>query len=499
MNIRQAVHVSDLRVPNKRLPSQVISADEITDTIFARAEECSQPFRGVTAKDWQASWLVSEKFILLDLPLHLVAVPHSVTDQSKVIGMIQGASENAMAPIVVDMNKRRVGQTAKGFYPPVIVVDGVNRHKAVSMQGRETIRAWVGQVAAARLGLIHADHQFGASELQSKLQEKLREKFKPNADGMSQVAPGGPYPWIKECYPFENYFVYTYDGDLFKQKYKANQKKREVVFVGEPEEVVEKYVGISASGIKSTKQLQVGPIEHSIQVYATGTGMGNAGPGTSLGNGSGAPKPIPSLRSKKNKLTAGGPGSGRRPGGGKSKTDEILERNKVVGHDYRNPFVRSPKYGGGKGPSNFIKKGKSDAEVRRTAAGSGYIGYRSATKTMSDKTKGGSKSEMASKLNGQGYSGYSDATEVQRAKTKGASKSEMFDKLKGAAHVRKIITDYKKALKAGYKSSSDIIQAVAPPGMEHMVKGLKKHFGEDSSAPFKIAWWRHGQSEKGKK
>lgn len=60
--------------------------------------------------------------------------------------------------------------------------------------------------------------------------------------------------------------------------------------------------------------------------------------------------------------------------------------------------------------------------------------------------------------------------------------------------IKKIVTKYKKALAAGSVCPmNDDMAASAPPGMEKTVKGLKKHFGKDSSSPFKVAWWMHNK------
>lgn len=63
-----------------------------------------------------------------------------------------------------------------------------------------------------------------------------------------------------------------------------------------------------------------------------------------------------------------------------------------------------------------------------------------------------------------------------------------------AKRIKKIVTKYKKAMAAGSVCPmSDDMMASAPPGMEKTVKGLKKHFGKDSSSPFKVAWWLHNK------
>ena len=67
-----------------------------------------------------------------------------------------------------------------------------------------------------------------------------------------------------------------------------------------------------------------------------------------------------------------------------------------------------------------------------------------------------------------------------------------------AKRVAKIVTKYKRDLKAGKVCPvSDDLAASAPPGMESTVKGLKRHFPKGSSSPFALAWHIHNR-QKGK-
>jgi hypothetical protein len=238
------------------------------------------------------------------------------------------------------------------------------------------------------------------------------------------------------------------------------------------------------------RQFQVTSMEAAMQIFGAGGGAagGMGGPGSSLGQGSGpgptmAMKPMP------------------RPGGtttmpalksrGKRMRADVDIRHKNVDLHEKMPVKENP-----------ADKLKS----------SGYLGYEKATSTQRAKTKGASHSEMRSKLKGSGYYGYPDATDTQRQRMKAPKGSEFEDpktrhkanyssnpdlaELKGeAAHVKKIITDYKAARAAGYRHGKHELEAVAPPGMEDTVLGLKKHFPKGSASPFKLAWWMHNRKK----
>jgi hypothetical protein len=118
-----------------------------------------------------------------------------------------------------------------------------------------------------RIKELFADDQFGSTELRSKLDEQLREKFKCDNSTKESTCT---FPWVVELYPFENYFIYSYEGSLFRQNYVPNLKKRTVTFKGTAEEVIQKYVNVGASRMETV-----------MKTYATGTGP--AGPSGNSG------------------------------------------------------------------------------------------------------------------------------------------------------------------------------------------------------------------------
>src|ERR1035438_10076661 len=54
------------------------------------------------------------------------------------------STEMVSAPIVVDVNKRRVGRAPTGFVPKVVVIEGTSRLAAARKSGALTVLAWVG-------------------------------------------------------------------------------------------------------------------------------------------------------------------------------------------------------------------------------------------------------------------------------------------------------------------------------------------------------------------
>lgn len=391
-NLQQAIAESQLQTPASK-SGGIRIADfrtlrQLLDEVFAGTPKSVSP----TA--WAGTWLQSRKFYKVAVPAN-IACPTPKNRATNFLGTVTAAAE-AEGVIVVDVNKARVGQSASGFLPQVVVVRGHNRYLAERAAGKAYITAWVGELAAMRLNLIHADHQFGANELRQKLQDALEEKY----PGKKLKAPMTGIDWktrpsIVELYPLENYLVYSKDDCMYKHTYTADQSKRTVALTGTPQEVKQKYVDINASSV-----VKIGTVGLDAAAIST---------------------PFPKLSKVKAGLTP------------------VKERESITEMDSR-------------------KKKK------KVNAGTGYVGYPGATKkrnvtrpnqpTFEEKTKGGTKSENAN---------------VMAAR----------------AAVGKIVTRYNAAISAGYKP---MVEAVAPPGMEHVVKAIKPHVKDKASA-FKIAWW----------
>ena len=486
MNIQQALAISNLRVSRKAsewvAKDPTAPASRIAERVFAAHEEQGSPFTKGTPSSWAREWLQSEKFLLLDLPLHFAACPRRAYDSGKVQGCMRAAADS-QEPIVVDVNKQRIGGAMGGYYPPVIVVDGVHRHAAGRLQGRETIKAWVGDLAAQALGLtIRADHQFGSSELQKKIQEQLDTQYPKDP-----VNPYSNRPYVSEVYPYENYFVYSQGGKQYRQSFKTSLKKRTVGLQNDPKEVTQKYVDLEAAAEKVRRRflkIQASSLEKAMQVFAAGGGGmgGHGGVSTSLSQGSGPPPFVAPA-------TIG------------TNTKPALQsrgRRKMRGQAKMRPATA--------GPSMAMKPRFSPGTTPSMKSQHGFVGYRDASPTQSQRMKGGSKSEMTRQLKGTGYYGYQDATDVQRRRMKTPKGSSFSDPkarnkkfnsldevtgLKGAADiladaskVSKIWTDCSKAMKAGWKPK---MSAVAPPGWEGTVKRMKEH--SEITNPWALAWY----------
>lgn len=281
MNLSQSIEFNSL----KQVPSQSTKVKQVR----AKGDllrSLPQPLHKL---------LASERFLLLEVPLHALAVIQR-PDAQKV--EIAAASINnttndftfSSSELIADVNVRKIGQSGAGYYPKVIIVSGEHIHAAAKKVGMERIRCLIGIKAAKKLNLIHADHQIGSSELSALINEQLSKKFPAKKNKSGMVA--SPMPWIRDVFPLENYFVYSMDGELFKMTYTIDMDKREVTLTGKPQRVVEKYVSLEGRGAPMRQ-------EDAMKFHA---GVGSA----SLGNGSGpAPTNATPLMSKKMKAKKG--------------------------------------------------------------------------------------------------------------------------------------------------------------------------------------------------
>lgn len=229
-------------------------------------------------KDWMKKNVSSKEFILAEIPLSSVATLKSLNEKLDLKASLDDS------PIVVDVNKNKAGQLSgrSKYYPPVIVIHGSGKHFAYRLRGKDKIKAWVG-IDAVRLMRLQADSQFGAQELQSKLSEIMREKLGPKKNNIA-----GPYPYIVEVYPFEDYFIYQFEGKMWKQDYKCDVKKRVVTFDGDPEQVIQKYVDLDANMTPMDKAMKQSDVVRQVPNANTAKVLnGNLYNGTSPGSGVG--------------------------------------------------------------------------------------------------------------------------------------------------------------------------------------------------------------------
>lgn len=241
------------------------------------------PFNNLDRTMFMRSRLISPKFTLCVIDLNAAAIVETRD-------LLAVSKPNA--PIVVDINKNKLGKAPGGYCPKVIVIEGSKRHHDIMASGQKRILAWVGEHA---LSYIYADDKMGSNELQSLLQKALDTQINvgdsssPLAEPESSSSCCGTkkYAYINEVYPFENYFIFGCDGKKFKQAYSINQKKRTVALSGDPIHVVDSYMEIKASTkFKSHQDFFAEAYTLDVRrIYAAGTGP--AGPsGASMSQGS---------------------------------------------------------------------------------------------------------------------------------------------------------------------------------------------------------------------
>lgn len=124
-----------------------------TDQVIIHVTKQVEASGSTIKANWGKKWLASKSFVLLEIPLGKSAAIRPTLDKAKVIQELK-AGNGEFEPIVIDVNKRNVGQAAKGFVPSTLILEGEHRHAAAQMAGKLTIMAWVGELAIKRLGLM---------------------------------------------------------------------------------------------------------------------------------------------------------------------------------------------------------------------------------------------------------------------------------------------------------------------------------------------------------
>ena len=147
MNLEQSLHAQALNSPNTEeclCEKARVSAEQMARRVFAAARAHGHPYENTTVEQWARKWLASDEFVLMEIDAAAVAIPLAPKNPQTVIKhMLNAAGE--LPPVVVDLNKRKIGRTpTSGYIPPVIVLDGKHRHMADVMNGHARVRAWVG-------------------------------------------------------------------------------------------------------------------------------------------------------------------------------------------------------------------------------------------------------------------------------------------------------------------------------------------------------------------
>jgi hypothetical protein len=157
------------------------------------------------------------------------------------------AAENKLnGPIVIEKNRKHYGEiAATGYYPEAVVVAGAYRRNHLIARGVLDAYAWVERGSMT----INADDAIGCGELTEKLSHLLQVKIYGN----NQPIMGQPWPYVVQVYPFENYMIYDFGGQKFRQAFTLDPTGREVALSGDSVKVQEKFVNACGLGMPRTQ------------------------------------------------------------------------------------------------------------------------------------------------------------------------------------------------------------------------------------------------------
>lgn len=138
-------------------------------------------------------------------------------------------------PIVIACNRKQWGRVhSTGYFPSGIVVAGSKTRAALLRHG--ITRGWA-YVEAGSIE-IQADDSISCNELLDKLSTLLLQKFY----GSNGPTANQPYPYVVECYPFENYMVFSFGGKKYRQSFALDPIEHKVSLQGAETQVLEQFV-----------------------------------------------------------------------------------------------------------------------------------------------------------------------------------------------------------------------------------------------------------------
>jgi hypothetical protein len=171
-----------------------------------------------------ANWIESREFFRLKVPI----------DKIPLVGGEVFASADNTKKIIIDKNVHKVGSTAKGYTPKVLVLCGSALVASAKEADHFTIDCWVGERALKYMKLdVRACAAFPGSvaDLSQALNGLLKQ-----GNGQKD------YAYIRDIYPALGYFVYSKNNKLLKQAYSTNMVTLKISFTGPATQVYESYV-----------------------------------------------------------------------------------------------------------------------------------------------------------------------------------------------------------------------------------------------------------------
>lgn len=238
--INQAIGMAKLL---EQKPKTIVSninktPSEISTSVFAMASIEGRSFGNSTQEEWRKKYLTSRSFILAEVPMASIALPVKVSNSNLIQRLLSEAAN--LKPVIVDVNRHKIGKTKSGFVPKIMLIDGAERFEAAALRGETKILSWIGADAADILD-ISADDEMSSSEMEGQLMKLINSVLGLDKARSSSLV-SNKYMYISQVYPFENYCIYRYDQKEFRQHYRVDQQDRSLALIGRPIEVVQKYV-----------------------------------------------------------------------------------------------------------------------------------------------------------------------------------------------------------------------------------------------------------------
>lgn len=198
-NIKQATALAALQHTTTKVPQQKRTALQIAARVFQLAAQAGHPFEKISQRAWAQQWLMSDTFVLMEIPTARVALTSLPKNQNRVLEYMH-ASADSQEPIVVDTNKQGIGKSYGGYVPSVIVVDGKHRHRGTTLAGRGTIMAWVGTKALPKMTITACALKMTGKPFskKTKLETAALLSNIPRQDvAQNGSAPHAPMPGVK--------------------------------------------------------------------------------------------------------------------------------------------------------------------------------------------------------------------------------------------------------------------------------------------------------------
>lgn len=193
----------------------------------------------------------------------------SVNVPIKNVTLVAGRANCEDGPILIDANVDKISKLNSGHVPKVVVLGGLNKLRAAKHNHELYCSAWVGNKALKSLS-IKASDAISSSELSSKVQAAIYDTYGPKKVNGATSYDYNKSPWVSDIFPYENYVVYTLDGNQYRQDFTFDSDTRKISLVGKSVQVHSEYIPNIAAAFNNPGQSQaqmVGPCSDILVTY----------------------------------------------------------------------------------------------------------------------------------------------------------------------------------------------------------------------------------------